>query len=354
MGDLELIETFRDKVNSHGFVLFKYRDVKGKDQWSCICSAMDWITVAIEYIADVEVGKKSCKQSMEMYAYISSIDVVWEAVKQLHRVFFQTAKVPFEKECECFSDKILDEDDNSYFKTIRASFGAHPVNLDGEEKGEKCFASWSGGFLGSYSVLRYSNKVGTGFRTMYLKMDELNKFLDKRYNYLNQLMDEMDRQYEEFKHKMKNTPIKQADDILNQLLILKEESTKRLGLYNTLIEDLIMIFNVEITNKKNEKMVNEYKESLKPLVSQIYRSLQNMDNNEINDDILYQTSAKLPNGYDYLMSKLTDYICGAGHSPMVWEDRLRQIFKDHFLMEYSSYNELYLLILSCINKLNKK
>lgn len=353
MRNLELIERFRDKVNSHGFVLFKYRDVKGKDQWSCICSAMDWITVAIEYIADVEAGKKNCKQSMEMYAYISSIDVVWEAVQQLHRVLFQTGEIPFKNEYECFDNKILEQYDNDYFKTLRASFGAHPVNLNGKEKGERYFASWSGDFLGNYSVLLYSNKVGNGFHTMYLKMNELNKFLDKRYDYLNQLMDEIDRQYVEFKHGMQNTPIKQADDMLNQLSILKEESTKRLGLYNTDIGKLIMIFNVEITNKENEKMVDKYKESLKLLISQLYNSLQSMDNSGIYYDILYQTSEKLPNGYGYFVSKLTDYIYGAGYHPMIWEDRLEEIFKEHFIMEYSSYDELYVLILSCINKLNE-
>jgi len=352
--DSELINKFRDKVNSNGFVLFKYRDIKGKDQWSCICSAMDWITVAMEYIADVKTGKRSYKQSIEMYAYISSIDVVWEAIQQLHRVLFQTDKVPFKNECECFFDKILEHDDNAYFKTIRASFGAHPVNLKGEKEGEKYFASWSGAFLGEdYSVLLYSNIVGNGFRTLYLRIKELNKFLDTRYNYLNQLMDEIDRQYEEFKIGMKNTPIKRVDDICNQLSILKEESTNRLHLYSTFIEQFNMIFNVQITNKKNEKMVSEYKESLKPLMSQLYKSLQNMDNNEMDYDILYQTSEKLPNGYGYLVSKLTDYIYGVGYHPTMWEDRLRESFKEHFIMEYSSYDELYVLIVSCINKLNQ-
>lgn len=353
MKDLKLIRKFRDKVNSNGFVLFKYRDVQGKDKWSCICSAMDWITVSMEYIDDVRNGKRSCLQSMEMFAYIASIDVVWEAVQQLHRVLFNTDKIPFKNENKCFNEKLLEQDDNDYFKTLRASFGAHPVNLKGEEKGEKYFASWSGDFLGNYSVLLYSNKVGNGFRTLYLKMNELNKFLDKRYNYLYQLMDEIDRQYEEFKHEMKNIPIKRVDDIYNQLLILQEESNKRMHLYDTLIKELTMIFNVEITNIENENMVIEYKEELKPLVNDIYKSLQDMDNNEINDDILYQTSEKLPNGYGYFISKLTDYIYGAGYSPMVWEDRLTEIFKEHFVMEYSSYDELYLLILSCINKLNK-
>lgn len=352
--DLELINTFRDKVDSNGFVLFKYRDVKGKDQWSCICSAMDWITVAMEYIVDVEAGKKSCKQSMEMYAYISSIDVVWEAVQQLHRVLFQTGEIPFKNEYECFDNKLLEQNDNDYFKALRASFGAHPVNLNGKEKGEKYFASWSGDFIGNYSVLLYSNKVGNGFRTMYLKMNELNKFLDKRYNYLNQLMDEIDRQYVGFKHEIQNTPIKQADDILNQLSILKEESAKRLDLYNTDIGKLIMIFNVKITNKENEKMVDKYKESLKPLISQLYNSLQSMNNNGVYCGIPYQTTEKLSNGYGYYIEKLTSYIYGVGYHPMVWEGRIQEIFQEHFIMEYSNYDELYLLILSCIHKLNKK
>ena len=38
---------------------------------------------------------------------------------------------------------------------------------------------------------------------------------------------------------------------------------------------------------------------------------------------------------------------------MVWENRLRDIFKGHFIMEYSSYEELYVLMLACISKLNQ-
>jgi len=97
MEDLELINKFREKVSSNDFVYFKFSNVNGRNQWSCICSAMDWITVAIEYIADVRSGKRSYQQSMEMYAYISSIDVVWEAIQQIHRVLFQTKRIPFFK-----------------------------------------------------------------------------------------------------------------------------------------------------------------------------------------------------------------------------------------------------------------
>lgn len=356
MMDFELIDEFRNKVNERDFVLFKYRDVNGKDQWSCICSAMDWITVSMEYIADVKSGKRGYQQSMEMYAYISSIDVVWEAVQQLHRVFFQTAKIPFNDEHECFVDRILNQDDNRYFKTIRASFGAHPVNLDGEEKNEKFFASWSGAFLGGdYNVLLYSNKVGKGFRTMRLRVEELNKFLEKRYNHLNQLMHEIDRQYEQFKNEMIKIPIMQTSDVCDQLQILREESRKRLDLsyFNYIIDSLIRIFANKITNKENEKMVTEYRKLLMPMIDILYNSLQNMELKGFDDDILHQTSDKLSNGYGYYISKLTDYIYGAGYHPMVWEERLREIFKGYFIMEYSSYEELYVLILACISKLHQ-
>ena len=353
MRNLKLIDKFREKINSNNFVMYKYQNIANRNQWGCICSAMDWITVAMQYIVDVDAGKRRCIQSMEMYAYISSIDVIWEAIQQLHRVLFQTNNIPFKDERECFFNKIIDQDDNNYFKTLRASFGAHPVNLKGKDNGEKYFASWSGSIAGDYDVLLYSNKVDGGFRTLYLKIDELNKFLDKRYNYLNKLMDEIDRQYTEFKYKMSKKSIKRNDEICAQLYILQTESKERLHLYETIINKLIIIFNTAITDKENKKMVLEYRKSLYCLVNDIYRALQDIDSYEVNDAVLYQTSDKLPAGYGYFVEKLTEYIYGVGYPPSVWEEKLIEKFKGHFVINYSSYEELYVLILSCINKLNK-
>lgn len=351
--DLQLIHDFRIKVEGHDFVFFKYHNIQGKDKWSCICSAMDWITVGMEYISDVKDGTRSYKHSMEMFAYIASIDVVWEGVQQIHRVIYNTPNIPFKNENESFEGKILEEDDNDYFKTLRASFGAHPVNLNGREKGEKYFASWSGDILDEYSVILYSNKVGNGFRTMYLKVNELNKFLEKRYGYLNQLMAEIDRQYKAYKQEMNHIFIKENDDICKQLEILKVESSKRLDLHKILIDRLIMFFTTPIIDKENEKMVDEYKEALKPVVKQIYNSLQTLEYDGVDYDALYPSTNKLQNGYAYYVEKLSSHIYGTGYHPTFWEPRLREIFKDHFVMEYRSYEELYILINSCIYKLNK-
>ena len=351
MEDLELIDDFRRKVEEHDFVLFKYRDVQGRDKWSCICSAMDWITVGMEYISDVKNGKRSCTQSMEMFAYIASIDVVWEAVQQINRVLYNTDKIPFENDKACFKEKLVEQDDNNYFKTLRACFGAHPVNLKNKKTNERYFASWSGDVLEGYNVLLYSNKVGKGFRTIYLKMNEINEFLEKRYGYLNRLMDEIDRQYAEYTQKMSNAPIEQSDNICEQLEILKNESSKRLELHKSIVGKLIMIFNTPIANAENDKMVNQYKDVLKPVVGQIYNSLQTLEYDGVDYDVMYPTTDKLQNGYYYYIEKISNYIYGAGYAPTLWEPRLQEIFKGHFVMEYESYEELYILIISCIHKL---
>ena len=50
--DSKLIDLFREKVNDNGadFVLHRYRNINGKNQWSIICSAMDWISVVVDEI----------------------------------------------------------------------------------------------------------------------------------------------------------------------------------------------------------------------------------------------------------------------------------------------------------------
>ena len=71
MIDKRLILEFREKVNESDFVLFKYRKNQKKNQWNCICSAVDWIIVASDYINRED---HDYTDSIEIFAYISSID----------------------------------------------------------------------------------------------------------------------------------------------------------------------------------------------------------------------------------------------------------------------------------------
>lgn len=87
--DKEIIKRFRDEVNAQDLVLQMYRNYAGKNYWNIICSAMDWIDVVVEMIDIKNVSKKNDNDSsIKVMTFIMCIDVMWEAVQQLHRIFF--------------------------------------------------------------------------------------------------------------------------------------------------------------------------------------------------------------------------------------------------------------------------
>ena len=98
--------------------------------------------------------------SIEMYSFISCIDLIVEAIEQLHRVIFDTRKAVFQDDSDIFLGNDFKQNDRRYFKTIRSCFDAHPVNLDDpmdEHSKTKYYASWSGDFFGKKEYDRQPN-----------------------------------------------------------------------------------------------------------------------------------------------------------------------------------------------------
>ena len=69
MLNLDLINEFRGMVNANSFTFFSYRKKLNKNQWNCICSAMDWIEVSIEYLIKHPFSKRYDLNSIEIYAF---------------------------------------------------------------------------------------------------------------------------------------------------------------------------------------------------------------------------------------------------------------------------------------------
>lgn len=227
----EKISEFRDLVNSNSnFVCNDFRDKNGKNHWNLVCSCMDWLSVSIRYLQNTpELDKNIDVRVMQIFSLISAIDLVYEAITQLHRVFVNPKTVPFATEKECFSGRLFNEDDNTYFKSIRASFGAHPVNLN--QSGSKRFASWpfdSHINSGELTVNLYSVEVGEDDLVMNLDPNELIEFLIKRYNYLDLISEKIRELYSSFKGNLEKQLIDIKSDPLEQLYVLKNESEKRL------------------------------------------------------------------------------------------------------------------------------
>lgn len=363
MFDIKLIEKFRNTVNRTDFTFFQYRNKRNKNQWSCICSAMDWITVAVDHLNTYPEANVHALSSMVLYSYIASVDILVEAVQQLHRVICSNNKLPFAKDRDCFSNNPFGKADLDYFKSIRAFFGAHPVNLDepGQEgnKAFRRFASWSGGHFGDkdYSIILYSNQVGEEDIHLSIEMKQIFAFGQKYYDYLRALNAILKHRQVEFSSSKKKEHFECSGDELSRLYILRDECAKRMNnrLYRSTIDELILIFKTPITCADNMTMVEDYKLALKVLIDEIHHNLQEMTLVDLkNDYLLTPSSDMLPNGWHYAYEKLYENVVGIGYPIGVWRNMLQNAFKDVFKYTYEDDSELYVLVQSAIYKLSQK
>ncbi|MDD2456788.1 MAG: hypothetical protein PHE10_10720 [Kiritimatiellae bacterium] len=207
------IHQFRDFVKSFhiDFVIHHYSNVDGKNYWACLCSTMDWLTEADDALPEF---KKRAKQNIgwiDLYGYLSCIDVTMEATEQLHRCVFGVSGKPTSLQfpTQCFVAKpkeFAGLSDRDYFKELRSAFGAHPVNLhdltttNASKHKAKRFASWvlsSGrGQISDevdFSVRLYSNLIGVEDVHLGVKLSELDRFCNQYRNHLESIVAEIKR-----------------------------------------------------------------------------------------------------------------------------------------------------------------
>lgn len=356
--DSKLIRDFRTRVNKDDWVLHQYQNINGRNKWNIICSAMDWISVSVEEIDIAKLSRTNDNQaSILMMKFISCIDVLWEGICQLHRVFFNTKDIPFHGESIIFSDKIVDKCDNEYFKTIRACFSAHPINIDENIKTqtnnfkgqERWYASWSGGGFGKrdFSVILYSNNPAQDDVYFDISFDELMRFAQTRYNHLKMIMKEIDRQQNEYIRIQKNKRIRKCKDPVEQIKILHDENSKRLhsDYYNYTLQKLEIIFRTNITSPHNKLLVDAYRKILRPSITEIFGNIQMMKNSELKSDNLTEVRFSPP--LMYIFAKLCDYVFGEGsYFPIDGESFAEHLGSVIDFSDFQTYDELYVLVLT--------
>ena len=346
-----LINEFREKVNDQNMVLQMYRNRNGKNLWNIICSAMDWIDVVVDSIDINNLSRKNDNESsIKVMTFITCIDVLWEAIQQLHRVFFNTSKIPFEADNSTFKHKLFSSTDNDFFKTIRACFAAHPINLydnfSGDGKDERRYASWSGGGFGEgdFSVILNSNQPDKDFLFLDIYFDELLTFAKLRYNYLRTIMKEIDMEVEQYFDSWRKQKIMRSASPTEQIEILIKENKQRFdnNYYNYELENLRLIFNASITNSKNLKLVDHYRTTLLNKIEEIFTNLQQMIISE-----LQSIHDSCPSDCQYAFSKLSDTVYGAGYLAYIDIEKFdTYLGKLVDLSNYQTWEELYVIIIA--------
>lgn len=345
----ELLRAFRNKVNEENLILQIFRDQNSKNKWSILCSAMDWIEVSISGIDISELSRGNDNQaSIKMITFISCIDIMWEAVQQLHRVLFDTTKIPFPDDKSVFKQSVPD---NIYFKTIRACFAAHPINLQSvypdDEKNERWFASWSGGTFSNrdFSVILYSNNPEKQSRFFDISFDELLLFAQKRYEYLEKLMERIEQIIDEYKKDGAQKAIQVRSNIVERIDDLIQENNARFSndYYNYELQNARLVFSTEIMSYSgNQEVVENYKNALLYEVDEIQDNLQRM----ILADLMYYVEIKCPSQYQYAFSKLSDLVWGCGHTeflPWIFDSMKKATQGIVDICEDMSVEEIYVL-----------
>lgn len=311
-----IINEFREFIqDNEDYMIGVYSNKKGRNQWNCIWACMNWIEVGLDNISSIKYDENNINiKCMQVFSYISAIDLIWESVQQLYRVIFDVKKgIPFSKDTTVFNNH-LDISDNEYFKHLRAIFGAHPVNLkdpsDKNAKGTKYFANWPNeDFLGEYDFVSTlwsadaeSEDLGIGF-----KFSQLDKFLNIRYEYIKVLKNKLNEDINIHYSKMRQLKIKHSDNIRTQLDLLKEELyiRNKNDYYSGIIDKLIRYFNSNRVISSNNPVITRYLNKLEVVVDELKHNIQEMIFKEL--ESYYILNLDYPIELHYNFSKVYDY-----------------------------------------------
>lgn len=107
---------FREYVNEHANTLIILSsEMEHENYWNCICSAMDWMDLAVEKLENSQISKLDWREySLQIYMHISYIDIIWESIKKLHSLLIDKGSTPFEGDNSIFQDERLGLDDNRF------------------------------------------------------------------------------------------------------------------------------------------------------------------------------------------------------------------------------------------------
>ena len=362
----ELACRFREKANEHMFLLAKYSNIAGKDLWSCICSAMDWIDVGVQYIEEFQPsGRHGLQNCIEIYSFITAIDIIYEAIISLFWVLQKNGedgargRTPFYQKKGCFSAVANTSiTDDRFFKELRACCGAHPTDLEtlisDDEAGKKQyrFASWT--YIEnskSFNVMLYPESTTGKTITIKVFYSELIEYFEQRFSYLNTLMERIDALYAGFKAEKANEPIPKSSDPLEQLRTLKTANIQRLNneYYDEIIDQFICFLNTDFESKANEALIENYRAKLVSEIETLYHNIQQLDYRDMPLDKLLNPPALRVDWFGYEFAALFEQVISGIYKPCN-RKVLTEPLKDIVCFDaVQTDRELYWLIVIALN-----
>ena len=364
----ELADKFREKANENMFLLAKYSDANGKDLWGCICSAMDWIDVGVQYIENFQPPDRHGLQScMEIFSFVMAIDFTYEAIKSLFWVLQKNGKdskrghTPFHQNKGCFSAaRNRSITDDHFFKEIRSCCGAHPTNLNTfiadnqSDERQRRYASWT--FfesVSSFNIMLYPESITGQTITVEIPYSELIEYFEQRFDYLNILIERIDELYKAFVKEKAKEIIPKSDNPLEQLAFLKVANEQRLKneYYNEIINQLACFFNTDFEDEENSDIIKNYRSSLLLGIEELYNNIQSLDYKDLIIDKFLNPQTIDAGYFRYEFAALSGRVLSGIYKPFdfkILAEPLKEVVSLH---NVHTEEEFYWLIVIALNRI---
>lgn len=310
-----------------------------EDKWSIICAVMHWFRVVETHLNSKKllIGDTEDCYWGQVYLYIVAVDIITKGINDINKIITNKSTRLFKGENDIFNDET--KDDYEYFQNIRAIFGAHPTDLNGNKeyivatfptpynsKIDRLEGKTKGWdyytLLWSKEKSDYLNQESFGF-----KFTDVDRFLDKYLKYLDIIYEKILKMINEYKEELSQEKIAIEENPIKQLDILEKEDANRLnGRYKYIINTIRTLIATPISDQYNKNKYLLYKKVLINQIDTLHNAIQNP--NKINsvehiENIIDSQTKKFDNMSNYYYLKLFEY-----WNNIDMEESLIEYFKD--------------------------
>ncbi len=300
-----VIRNFRNTINDYidFSLLKKYKN--NDNAWNSICALMDRIEDIVIYLNEKELNTgKWNRCAFDFFEFIEQAGVLIECIDELYKIYdikpSRTKTIFKHKEInEKYllklkkDNKIAKVGDSNYFEYIRSLSSVHPGKTDRHKEFQFAnfevspYVVWNGGIYaldprcnGEIILVTYNNETDQMLINKSIYIKEIFNFIKYKYYSINYLTKYVKKYYLDEIKTLRDTPIRKRKDLKNNLEYLNNlvnESKKRCPNITDEIEEVIDIFNQQITREENINKYNKYCNALLYSMKGIHRQLQNMD-----------------------------------------------------------------------------
>ena len=300
-----VIRNFRNTINDYidFSLLKKYKN--NDNAWNSICALMDRIEDIVIYLNEKELNTgKWNRCAFDFFEFIEQAGVLIECIDELYKIYdikpSRTKTIFKHKEInEAYLSKLKEENkiakvgDLNYFEYIRSLSSVHPGKTDRHKEFQFAnfevspYVVWNGGIYaldprcnGEIILVTYNNETDQMLINKSIYIKEIFNFIKYKYYSINYLTKYVKKYYLDEIKTLRDTPIRKRNDLKNNLEYLNNlvnESKKRCPNITDEIQEVIDIFNQQITREENINKYNKYCNALLYSMKRIHRQLQNMD-----------------------------------------------------------------------------